>query len=203
MTNFLMTFPHANQTLMSIVGATQAASRYNRHVGHVIEAASSGRAKCRGCDERIAKDELRFGERQPNAFGEGEMTLWFHLLCAAYKRPEEFLEVLSEDIEDAHCLRTAAEFTKAHRRLPRLNGAERAPTGRARCRLCKELIGKDLWRIPLVYFEDFRFSPSGFIHASCAPEYFETDDLGDRIVHFSPGLTPEDIAELQTAFDGS
>jgi hypothetical protein len=48
-------------------------------VPHVIEPASSGRAKCRGCDRPIAKGELRFGERQPNAFGEGEMTLWFHL----------------------------------------------------------------------------------------------------------------------------
>lgn len=55
-------------------------------MAHVIEHASSGRAKCHGCDTRIDKGELRFGERRPNAFGEGEMTLWFHLPCAAYKR---------------------------------------------------------------------------------------------------------------------
>ena len=42
-------------------------------MAHVIEHASSGRAKCRSCDQPIAKGELRFGERQPNAFGEGEM----------------------------------------------------------------------------------------------------------------------------------
>ncbi len=63
---------------------------------HVIEPATSGRAKCRGCGERIAKDELRFGERLPNPFAEGEMTLWFHPLCGAYKRPQPLLEALGE-----------------------------------------------------------------------------------------------------------
>ncbi len=170
-------------------------------MGHVIETASSGRAKCRGCDRKIGKDEQRFGERQPNPFGDGEMTLWFHLVCAAYKRPELLLEVLDDTIEDAHCLRTAAEFTIAHPRLPRLSGAEPAPTGRARCRACKDMIEKDSWRIRLTYFEDFRFAPSGFIHASCAGDYFDTTELGDRLLHFSPELTPEDIAALQSAID--
>lgn len=170
---------------------------------HLIETAPSARAKCRGCEQKIDKNELRFGEQQPNAFGDGEMTLWFHLCCAAYKRPEEFLETLSDGIEDSDCLRTAAEFTLAHPRLTRLSGAERAPTGRARCRQCRELIGKDAWRLSLGFFEEFRFAPSGFIHAGCASEYFGTDELGDRIVHFSPALTPEDIAELQTVIHGS
>ena len=67
----------------------------------MIEPASSGRAKCRSCDQPIAKGELRFGERQPNAFGEGEMTLWFHLPCAAYSRPEPFLEAQGAAPPDA------------------------------------------------------------------------------------------------------
>ena len=50
---------------------------------HVFEPAPTGRAKCRGCGRAIAKGELRFGERLPNPFAEGEMTLWFHPLCAA------------------------------------------------------------------------------------------------------------------------
>src|SRR5688500_16765560 len=50
-------------------------AQYNSRVAHIIEPASSGRAKCRSCDQPIAKGELRFGERQPNAFGDGEMTL--------------------------------------------------------------------------------------------------------------------------------
>jgi hypothetical protein len=179
---------------------------------HVIEAAASGRAKCRGCDQAITKGELRFGERLPNAFGEGEMTLWFHLVCAAYKRPESFLEALRgadaagtprAAIERADELEAAAEFGIAHRRLPRVTGADRAPTSRARCRHCRELIAKDAWRIALVYFEEYRFQPSGFIHAACAREYLETTDLVERVRHFSPKLTPPDLDDFAAALSQS
>jgi hypothetical protein len=174
-------------------------------VPHVIEPASSGRAKCRGCDRPIAKDELRFGERLPNAFGEGEMTLWFHLPCAAYTRPEPFLEALAGESPEpaAEALRAAAEFGVAHRRVPRIRGAERAATGRARCRHCKELIGKDEWRIPLMFFEEHRFEPSGFIHAGCAQPYFETTDIVERVRHFRPDLTAAELDELADALRAS
>jgi hypothetical protein len=169
---------------------------------HVIEIASSGRAKCRGCERKIGKDELRFGERQPNMFGEGEMTLWFHLTCASYKRPEPFLEALAsrhEGLENRDALASAAELGIAHRRLPRLNGAERAPTGRARCRSCRELIDRGAWRIPLVFYEEFRFEPSGFIHAGCAREYFGTTDLVERARHFNPDLGADDVEDFKVA----
>jgi len=170
---------------------------------HVIEHATSGRAKCRGCDGKIEKGELRFGERQPNAFGEGEMTLWFHLQCGAYKRPEPFLEALGDasDVPGVETLRAAAEFGLAHRRLPRINGADRAPTGRARCRRCLELIEKDSWRVALVFFEEYRFQPSGFVHAGCARDYFGTVDIVDRVRHFKPKLTCADLKELRGALN--
>jgi hypothetical protein len=38
--------------------------------------------------------------------------------------------------------------------VPRLHGAERAASGRASCRSCRELIGKGEWRLPLVFFEE-------------------------------------------------
>jgi hypothetical protein len=191
-------------------------SAYNRGVPHVIEPASSGRAKCRGCDRPIAKGELRFGERQPNAFGEGEMTLWFHLPCAAYARPEPFLEIAAaagdhqggrecrapqeqRPADAAAALTTAARFGIEHRRVPRIHGAERAPTSRARCRSCKELIAKGEWRIALVFFEEFRFEPGGFVHAGCAQPYFETIDVVERIRHFSPELGTAEIADLEQA----
>jgi hypothetical protein len=164
-------------------------------VAHVVEPASSGRAKCRSCDRPIAKGELRFGERQPNAFGEGEMTLWFHLPCAAYSRPEAFLTLEAPDPE----LAAAAHFGIEHRRVPRLHGAERAPTGRAHCRSCKELIDKDSWRIAIVFFEEYRFNPGGYIHVHCAREYFGTVELAERIRHFSPNLGEPEIAEVVTA----
>jgi hypothetical protein len=179
-------------------------------MAHVIEHAPSGRAKCRGCDTRIDSGELRFGERRPNAFGEGEMTLWFHLPCAAYKRPEPFLEMLdgveaadvsADELVVAQALRPAAEFGVAHRRVPRLDKVDRAPTGRARCRHCRELIGKDGWRIRLVFFEEHRFQPSGFIHAACAKAYFETSDVLERIRHFNPGLGKAECESIGTALE--
>ncbi len=129
------------------------------------------------------------------------MTLWFHLMCGAYKRPESFLEALTnqEEAENRERLAAAAEFGIAHRRVPRVNGAERAPSGRARCRSCKQLIERGTWRIPLVYFEEFRFEPSGFVHATCAREYFETTDLIERIKHFSPNLNASDLDDLKLA----
>jgi hypothetical protein len=167
---------------------------------HVFETAPSGRAKCRGCGGTIEKGQLRFGERLPNPFGEGEMTLWFHPACGMYKRPQPFLEALAATdapIEDAERLEAGAKHGLAHRRLPRFDGAERAPSGRARCRSCREAIPKGAWRIALVFYEEGRFEPGGFIHVACAPAYFETTDLLDRVRHFSQRtLTDADLAEI-------
>src|SRR6185436_21144732 len=69
---------------------------YSRRMPHVFESAASGRSRCRGCGRALSRGEIRFGERLPNSYGEGEMTLWFHPLCAAYKRPESLLEGLSQ-----------------------------------------------------------------------------------------------------------
>jgi hypothetical protein len=177
-------------------------------VAHVIEPASSGRAKCRSCDQPIAKGELRFGERQPNAFGEGEMTLWFHLPCGAYSRPEPFLEAQGAAPAEPGAiaaapqleqLASAARFGIEHRRVPRLHGAERATSGRAHCRSCRELIPKGEWRLPLVFFEDYRFNPGGYVHARCARNYFETVELLDRVRHFSPELRDAEVGEIAAA----
>lgn len=167
---------------------------------HGIERASSGRAKCRGCGERIGAGELRFGERLPNPFADGELTQWFHMDCAAFKRPEPFLETLkaaAEGLPDAERLESEASRGIVHRRLPRINGAGRAASGRALCRSCRETIGKGAWRIALVYYEDGRFEPSGFVHARCAPAYFETPDVLERLKHFSRELSEEDLRALR------
>jgi len=166
---------------------------------HVFESASTGRAKCRGCGQAIARGELRFGERLPNPFAEGETTLWFHPMCAAYKRPEAVLQRLAEgtaDVPDAAALERAARGSSAHRRLPRVDGAERASSGQAKCRHCKQKIEKGGWRIRLVFFEEGRFSPGGFIHLDCRKDYFEGHDVKEPMLHFSPDLTDDDRAEL-------
>ena len=172
---------------------------------HVIEPAPTGRAKCRGCGRAIAAGELRFGERMPNPFADGETTLWFHPECAAMKRPEPFLEAvaaLGEPLPDAERLRAEAEAGLAHRRLPRVDGAERAPTGRAQCRSCREPIEKGAWRLPLVFFEDGRFSPGGFVHARCARAYFETADVLARVRRFRPELGESDLAAIRAELEG-
>src|SRR5262249_46775725 len=134
-------------------------------------------------------------------FADGEMTHWFHPLCAAYKRPEPLLETLesrTEPIEEQERFVAAARDGVAHPRLPRINGAERASSGRAECRSCHEPSAKGAWRIPLVFYEEGRFSAAGFIHVPCAPKYFETaTDVLPRIRHFAPALTEDDVKEIE------
>lgn len=170
---------------------------------HVIERASSSRARCRGCGERIGAGELRFGERLPNPFADdeaAEMTHWFHVKCAAFRRPESFLETVEATdvpLDDRDELLREARLGAAHRRVPRVSTAERAASGRATCRACRAPIAKDAWRIALVFYEEGRFVPSGFVHATCAAAYFETADVMSRIKHFSPALTDADLAEIR------
>jgi hypothetical protein len=171
-------------------------------VAHVLELALSGRSKCRGCARPIPRGELRFGERLPNPFGEGEMTLWFHPACAAYKRPEPFLEALAAtpaDVPGRDRLEDAARAGLAHRRLPRIDGAERAPSSQAKCRHCSLPIDKGGWRIRLLFYEEGQFSPGGFIHLECRKAYFETDDILERVLHFSATLGEADREELRHA----
>ncbi len=183
---------------------------------HTIEPATSGRAKCRGCGNAIAKGALRFGERLPNPFSEGKlMTHWFHPRCAALKRPEVFGETLEEHAmeggaadgadnsdslgsDEQTVLRKFVADGLLHRRLPRITGAGRAPSARARCRNCRETIDRDTWRIQLVYYEEGQFNPSGYIHLACAKEYFGTTDIVDRLQHFAPELTSEDVEEIRS-----
>jgi hypothetical protein len=173
-------------------------------VPHVFEPASSGRAKCRGCGRPIQRGELRFGERLPNPFGEGEMALWFHPACAAYKRPEPVLQALAETLEsvpDRDRLERAARASLAQRRLPRIDGVERAPGGQAKCRSCRQPIARGSWRIRLVFYEEGRFAPGGFVHLDCRKAYFETEDVLDQMLHFSPDLSEVDREELRRALN--
>ena len=169
---------------------------------HLLEPAASGRSRCRGCARTIGQGELRFGERLPNPFAEGEMTVWFHPLCAAYKRPEPLLEALAETavaMPDRETLEGTARASLAHRRLPRIDGAERSPGAQAKCRSCRETIPRGSWRIRLVYWEEGRFAPGGFVHLECRTAYFETDDVLDRVLRFSRDLGADAREELMRA----
>jgi hypothetical protein len=172
---------------------------------HVFGAAPTGRSKCRGCGEPIAKGEVRFGESLPNPYAEGEITHWFHPLCAAYKRPEVLLEALAAgaDVADGDKLGQSARRAMEHPRVPRIDGAERAPSGQARCRHCHELIERGAWRIRLVFHEEGNFAGGGFVHLHCRGAYFETDDILEQVLHFSRGLGADERAALAREFDRS
>lgn len=169
---------------------------------HLLEHAKTGRAKCRGCGALISAGTLRLGERVPNPFSDdgGQTTLWYHVACAAFMRPEAFLETIAtttEPVDNRDVLEHEAALGAAHRRLPRATIAERASTGRATCRQCKTPIEKGAWRIALMYYDEGRFAPSGFIHVTCAREYLETTEIFGRLKHFSPALTDADLAEIR------
>jgi hypothetical protein len=174
---------------------------------HVFEPAASGRSKCRGCRQPLAKGELRFGEALPNPFGEGEVTHWFHPMCAAYKRPEPLLAALAAaQVAGSDALERAARSALAQERLPRIDGAERSPSAQARCRQCREPIEKGAWRIRLVFHEEGTFSPSGFVHLACRRAYFETDEILGPLLHFSPALdeaSREELAALLSRAPGA
>lgn len=167
---------------------------------HVIEPAASGRSRCRGCNRGIAKDAWRFGERLENPYADGHLNVWYHLRCAAYRRPEAFLETLAEATgvpEEAAALGDVARFSLQHRRLCRIGGLERAASGRARCRHCRAGIARDSLRIPLVFHEEGMFNASGFVHLACAAEYFDTPRLLDCLRYFAPDLDAPTLEELR------
>ncbi|MGE0816928.1 MAG: hypothetical protein AB7O93_26555, partial [Vicinamibacterales bacterium] len=123
-------------------------------------------------------------------------------VCGAYRRPEAFLAALaaladtSVPLPDRERLEAAAALGTAHHRLARVDRASRAPSGRAACRACREPIPKGEWRIGLLFWQDGRFVPAGYVHLACAGSYLETTDILDRLRHFTPDLTDADAAEI-------
>jgi hypothetical protein len=168
---------------------------------HVFEPASTGRSKCRGCKQPLAKGELRFGEALPNQFGEGEVTHWFHPRCAAYRRPEPLLQALAAfpQTPDREALEGVANKALFNQRLTRIDGGERAPSSQAHCRQCKEPIEKGAWRIRLIFQEEGTFTPGGFIHVGCSKDYFGAGDVLEQVLQFSPALAAPDRDALVAA----
>jgi hypothetical protein len=176
-----------------------------------LEPAASGRAGCRACGLKLDKGALRFGEELPNAYGEGDATsvYWFHPRCAAHRRPEVFARFLraneAAELPDRAALLSEADQGIAHPRLPRLAGIERARSGRAACRRCKQPIPSGAWRFRLSTFESTGFfEPLGFIHVTCAPEYFGVADtalLRERLRAAAPDVAPSDVDEVLAEID--
>jgi hypothetical protein len=146
---------------------------------HRIEPAPSGRASCRGCKKPIAKDTLRFAEETPNPYSEdgGTSFRYWHLSCAATKLANEVRDAMASyegPIDD----RSSLEAIVQQHVRPDLPYAERAPSGRARCRACDGAIQKGELRVA---FERVFESPMGpqkaaaYAHPRCVQRYVERE----------------------------
>lgn len=179
-------------------------------MAHELEAAKSGRAKCRACKLSIEKGQVRLGEEVPNPFGDGSAKHWYHLRCGALRRPEAFLEALSGINEEAgevvlqperEALRALAEPGTIYYRLCRFVKVEEASSGRARCQGCRKLIAKGELRFVLERIEDGMVSGSGFVHVACAHEYAgAVDGVLERVKGLSE-LTDEQWSIVESAVE--
>ncbi len=168
----------------------------------VLEAASTGRASCRYCREKIEKGELRFGERVPSAYGEGEQTQWYHLRCAAERHPEKLEVVLGEftgEVPDRERLEAAIENGKQNPKLASVQRMDRAPTGRAHCQQCHEAIEKGSLRVAVDRDVEGMMPAVAYLHLRCAPVYLGAAGLHAKLERVSGELTDADRQELDAA----
>jgi hypothetical protein len=148
-------------------------------MAHKVELAPSGRAACRGCKKPIAKGTPRFGEEFANPFSEeGGMSFrYWHLECAATKLANELAGALATydgPVPD----RDALEALIAEHTRPPMPYAERASTGRARCRACQENIARGELRVAFERTYETAMGPqkgAAYAHARCVRRYLERE----------------------------
>ena len=140
-----------------------------------VEVAPSGRAACRGCKQTIAKGLPRFAEETANQFSDegGVSYRYWHLPCAAPKMANELAAALvgfDGPVED----RPALDALIAEHLRPESPYAERASSGRARCRACDETIKKGELRVAFERLFDGPMGPqkgAAYVHPKCFGRY--------------------------------
>ena len=162
-----------------------------------LEAARSSRSKCRTCRRAIDKDKLRLGILLDGPYGMG--YLWHHLTCAAKRKADDVEEAYKAKawadgvevppIEDLRKLKEKAEEQKAKRKEAPY--VERAPSGRAKCKHCEELIEKDSMRVALlrevIFGNQVRGAPVN-VHPKCVSGEIRADDCGTEIEGFADAV---------------
>lgn len=175
-------------------------------MAHTIEVAKSARSTCRGCREKIAKDVLRFGEEVPNLFSEegGTTFRWWHLGCAASKgklanEVRDALKSFPGEVPDRDKLDAVIQ-ENLHADYPY---AERAPNGRARCRVCSETLEKGSIRVAFERVVETGMGMqrgAGYVHSTCTLGYEDARKIGKDALLASvtahSKLSPEDAAKL-------
>jgi hypothetical protein len=173
-----------------------------KELGSVIEEAKTGRAKCRGCRQAIAKGELRFGDETVNAFSDsGETTFqWYHLACGAKKKPDKVKKAMaafSGTIPDKAEIEKLLKTTTA--KATEFPFAERAPTGRSKCITCEEMIEKGAYRVAIEREIDaggFMRKGAGYMHPECAQEFAAEEGFAAKVEENSKGLKKDELAEV-------
>jgi hypothetical protein len=163
-----------------------------------IEVAATGRARCRACRRAIAKGDERFAEAAPNPVAEGATQHYYHVGCAAERRPKPFaalVSALDPPRAELGIWLAAAQLATTHHRLERLGVLERSKSARANCRFCREPIEKDGWRVALQPIEEGRLGAWGFLHLRCVAAYAGVKPSVERLLRYSE-LTPEETREI-------
>jgi hypothetical protein len=165
-------------------------------MAHKVDVAPSGRASCRGCKKAIAKGELRFGEEFASPYSEeGGMSFrYWHLACAATKVANELAAALAAYEGPPIEQRAELEAIIAEHARPPMPYAERASTGRARCRACDQSLPKGALRVAFERVYDGPMGPQKvavYAHPKCVPRYLAREKEG--------GGTPPEVTELLQA----
>jgi hypothetical protein len=171
----------------------------------VIQPASTGRSKCRACREAIVKGDFRFGEQVVNSFGEGDALHWFHMMCAADRRPDKVkaaIEAHEGELPDREALLEVASNGVANGELRFVSHIEKAPSGRATCQQCREKIDKGVWRVALDRSPDGVTPMGGSVHLTCAVDHLGSAGLAARLKRAAERLPPEDRDDALSAIAG-
>lgn len=175
-------------------------------MGHIIEPAKSGRAKCRSCKKTIEKGSLRLGEEILDQFGSGGTThVWHHVECAAEKKPDQLRAAMAEydgEIPDRDKLEK--KLAESAKKLPpgMFPYAENASTGRSKCMACQESIAKDTLRVAIEREVDtgmFKTKGPGYLHPMCAADFTGDKGMFPKVKENSRDLSKEQLAELEAA----
>jgi len=79
-------------------------------MGERLERASTGRARCKSCNELIEKGALRMGVSGDSGSFDGNMTIWHHALCAAIRNPAGMLRASATSNELPKSVREPLEM---------------------------------------------------------------------------------------------
>ena len=164
---------------------------------YLIEAARSSRSRCRTCRRKIDKGVLRIGVLLEGPYGTG--YIWHHLNCAAKRRPDDVEAAYEQQawaegvevpaLEALRKLREAADEARAQRKDPPY--VEIAPSGRAKCKNCDQLIEKGAFRIALArevtFGNQVRAMPIN-VHLGCVSAEIRAADCMTEIEGFADAV---------------